>query len=86
MLIQSAWRSYTARKRLILLKQAAIILQAYWKGKLARKSYAVRLEEWRKMKEEEERKRLEEAARREQEERERLEAIQREEQKRIAEG
>ena len=30
--IQSAWRGFVARKRLIQLKQAAIILQAHWRG------------------------------------------------------
>ena len=34
--IQAAWRGYVERKKLVRLKQAAIILQAHWRGKTAR--------------------------------------------------
>lgn len=74
-LIQSAWKTYVARKKLILLKQAAIILQAHYKGRLARKKFAIDLENFRK---ERERKRKEEEALRKKRERERLEAQRRE--------
>lgn len=70
-LIQSAWKTYTARKKLVLLKQAAIILQAHYKGRLARKRFAVMLEKFR---EEEERIRKEKEALRKKREREKLEA------------
>ena len=74
-LIQSAWKTYVARKKLILLKQAAIILQAHYKGRLARKKFAVDLEKFRQ---EIERKRKEEEALRKKRERERLEVQRRE--------
>lgn len=70
-LIQSSWKTYTARKKLILLKQAAIILQAHYKGRLARKRYTILLEKFR---EEKERKRKEEELLRKKRDREKLEA------------
>ena len=39
--IQAAWRAFVVRKRLIQLKQAAIILQAHWRGKCDRRRYSV---------------------------------------------
>ena len=35
--IQAAWRGFVVRKRFIRLKQAAIILQAHWRGQLDRR-------------------------------------------------
>ena len=37
--IQAAWRGYVERKKLIRLKQAAIILQAHWRGRSSRTRY-----------------------------------------------
>lgn len=57
-LIQSAWRGFVARKKLLLLKHVAISLQARWRGKAARMAYRVMVEELRKqrLREAEERK------------------------------
>jgi hypothetical protein len=72
--IQAAWRGFMARKQLIQLKQATIILQAHWRGKCDRRRYVVLCEEKRREKEErqrqeEEMRRKEEEARRQEEER-----------------
>ena len=59
---------YMARKKFILLKQASIIFQAYYKGRLARKRYVILLRE------EEERRKREEELLRKKREREKHEA------------
>ncbi|CAI7988969.1 Unconventional myosin-IXa [Geodia barretti] len=51
--IQAAWRGFVERKRLIRLKQAAIILQAHWRGRCSRIRYVELREEWKRVKEEE---------------------------------
>ena len=68
-LIQTAWRSFIARKRLILLRNATIVLQAHWRGRSARRRFIVLLEEDQKRKQEElERLAAEEKRRKEDEE------------------
>ncbi len=49
-LLQSAWRSFIARKEFVMKKQAAILLQAHWRGQSARKWFVVLLEEQKRQK------------------------------------
>ena len=87
-----------ARKNLVLLKQAAIILQAHWKGRSARRQFVVSLaeeqerirleteEKERQRLEEENRRKEEEERRKEREEKEKAEALQREQEERERQG
>ena len=63
--IQTVWRGYRERKKLVRLRQATIILQAHWRGRALRMRYRELKEVLRREREEEEEQRVKEARERE---------------------